>query len=502
MTNFLRHSLLGVSIVFILCGCDQTHTQDDGHDLAAKHAHGEPNPAESDGHAADQHGNDPGSGVDGVIQLDKHELDEFGIHLIIAGPGSLKRKASLSGEIALNPDRVAHVVSRAGGIGSKILHTIGDHIEAGEMLAILESPELAESKAEYLARSARAALDATDLARAESIYSNTIRLLEIVAENPDVDTLRKEISGLDIGVNRGDLITTYAELRAARAIYQREKTLFERGISSESEYILAESAYKKAVAGFQAVRDDLAFSNRRGLEAARRTNLVANVSLEAAERRLHALGLSEEDVKGVESESDLELARYEIRAPLGGLIIERHLVRGESIEAGEQIFVISDLSSVWGHLTLYQRDLANIRKGQKVGVLGAHNLAQAEAIIEYINPILDEQTRTTTARVELDNADGAWRPGMFIRGELIISEHSVAIMVPRSALQEIDQQTFLFVEDEDGIEPRKVRIGRMDDDSAEILSGLNPGDRYVISGGLALKAQLNKGALEHAGHAH
>ena len=81
-----------------------------------------------------------------------------------------------------------------------------------------------------------------------------------MSEEPGVDRLRAEIAGLDIGSNRGTLITTYADFKAAEAVYDREKSLFERQISSESEYLEAEAEFKKSIASFQAVRDDLAFS--------------------------------------------------------------------------------------------------------------------------------------------------------------------------------------------------------------------------------------------------
>ncbi|MCZ6834860.1 MAG: efflux RND transporter periplasmic adaptor subunit [Planctomycetota bacterium] len=478
------------------------HTEDDGHDHGEEGQSHDPDAeaghTEDDGHDhADHEGEE-----EMVIQLDAHELAEFGIQLEIAQSGTLVESTSLAGEIVLNPDRIAHVVSRADGIGLEVLRTIGDRVEAGEILAILESPALAESKADYFSKAAQAALASTDLARAETIHVNTNKLLEIIALNPDLSTLQSEISGLDIGANRSNLITAYAELRAAEVAYHREKNLFDRQNTSTSEFLHAESELGKALATFQSVRDDLSFSNQRGLDLARRTNLVTQVSLQAAERRLHALGLDENEVDQVEDELDDHLARYEIRAPLGGLIIERHLVRGESIQAGEQVFVIADLSSVWGQLTLYQRDLAHVYEGQMAQVLGTHNLETTTVKIEYISPILDEQTRTTTARVELDNSEGHWRPGMFIRAELIASEQDASVLVPRSALQEIDGETVVFVETAKGLERRDVRVGRLDANSAEIISGLRPGERYVARGGLALKVELNKAALEHAGHAH
>jgi cobalt-zinc-cadmium efflux system membrane fusion protein len=496
MNRFARFIPLIGAVLLVAGGCGRGHTPDvaDAHDDHSDHA--QSSRGEPDAQAPDA-GED-----DAVIRIDSETLAEFGIRLQEARSGILRQGTSLSGEVVLNPDRVAHVVARAGGIGIEILHTIGDRIDAGETLAVLESPGLADAKANFLSRAAQAALAEMDLERAEVIHTNTIQLLEIVAEHPGLDRLRGEIAGLDIGSNRGTLITTYADFKAAGAIYDREKTLYERQISSESEYLQAESEFKKSIASFQAVRDDLAFSNRRELDEARRSKVVADVALQATELRLLALGLNEEGVAGIDSESDRELSHYEIKAPIAGRIIERHLVRGESVESGEQIFVVADLSSVWVQLTVYQRDLGFVTEGQSVHVAGTHELGHADAVIEYVSPILDETTRTTTARLVLDNKDGHWRPGMFVQAELGGADVKATVIVPRSALQELDGETIIFVETEEGLVPRTIAVGRRDAESVEITAGLQVGDRYVASGGLALKAELNKAALEHAGHGH
>ena len=275
--------------LFLVSGCRQTTSVDDRHDNDDGDTHASHNDVDThheDNNNADPDDHDDHQGeAEEFIQLEQSQLSEFGIEIATAKAGTLSNTVSLTGEIVLNPDRVAHVVARASGIGKEVYRTIGDNVEIGEILAILESPDLAESKAQYLGKASQALLAKTDLNRAESIHANTIRLLELVTEDPDADALRRGISGLDIGLNRGELVTAYADLRAAEAIYDREKKLYAQENTSESEYLQAESDLKKTLAVFQAVRDDLTFANKRELESARRSYVVANVSLKAAELR-------------------------------------------------------------------------------------------------------------------------------------------------------------------------------------------------------------------------
>jgi cobalt-zinc-cadmium efflux system membrane fusion protein len=91
---------------------------------------------------------------------------------------------------------------------------------------------------------------------------------------------------------------------------------------------------------------------------------------------------------------------------------------------------------------------------------------------------------------------------MFIRAELTTVQHNARIVVPRSAIQIINQENVIFVETDEGLIPRIVRLGISDSNSFEIIDGLHIGERFVVAGGLALKSELNKAALEHAGHAH
>jgi cobalt-zinc-cadmium efflux system membrane fusion protein len=134
-------------------------------------------------------------------------------------------------------------------------------------------------------------------------------------------------------------------------------------------------------------------------------------------------------------------------------------------------------------------------------VSAGHGLEKAEGQISYIAPIVDEETRTAVARVVLHNPDGIWRPGLFVTARVEVAREQVPLAVPKSALEVLDERNVVFVEDEDGFEPRPVVIGRRGDHHVEIREGLAVGDRYVARGGFTLKTELQRGEFT-GGHGH
>jgi cobalt-zinc-cadmium efflux system membrane fusion protein len=200
-------------------------------------------------------------------------------------------------------------------------------------------------------------------------------------------------------------------------------------------------------------------------------------------------------------ESSQSLSPYSLRTLLAGVIIEKHVTRGEAVTPASQAFVVADLETVWIDLSVYQRDLTRIHEGQDAVIMAGHGLPHSVGVVSYVTPVVDEGTRTAIARVVLDNPEGFWRPGMFVTAEVTIEHVQVEIAVPGAALHALEDQTVVFVREDGGFRPRPVRVGRRDDDWAEIEEGLVAGDRVVVQGGFTLKSELQRGELA-GGHGH
>ena len=197
----------------------------------------------------------------------------------------------------------------------------------------------------------------------------------------------------------------------------------------------------------------------------------------------------------IESEN---LSVYAITAPFDGTVIDRHLALGETVGQERPIFILADLSSVWLEVNVHQHALAHIAPGRSVTMREVAGTRSTQAEISYVSPIIDQETRTATARAVLTNSDGRWRPGTFVIAT-VEEPLEAAIVIPRHALQTFEGETSVFVVAGERFEPRPVTVGAKGRARVEIISGLSPGDRIADEGSFLVNAELAKG---EAGHDH
>lgn len=198
-------------------------------------------------------------------------------------------------------------------------------------------------------------------------------------------------------------------------------------------------------------------------------------------------------------ESNESLAPYEVTSLISGTIIEKHITLGEFVRDDADIYVVADLSTVWVNVTVYTRDIEKVRRGQVVRVIGVGGSPEALGTIDYIGPVIGEITRAATARVVLPNGGRTWRPGLFVTARIQMERTTVRVGVPDDAIQQVEGENVVFVEDDGGFVTREVRLGRSDGKWTEVISGLDPGERYAAAGSFILKSELMK---SEAGHEH
>jgi len=203
-------------------------------------------------------------------------------------------------------------------------------------------------------------------------------------------------------------------------------------------------------------------------------------------------------------ESNESMTLYSLKAPIAGRVIRKHITPGEYLSGQESVYDIADLSTVWVNLAVYPRDASIVKPGQKVAIAAVGSDISATGTINYVTPVMDEETRRITARVVLPNANNAWRPGTFVNARIDVGEGEQCVVVGKNAVQTLDNKSVVFVQHEPGFfKPVEVTVGESDSQRVRIRAGLAAGAEYVGSGAFELKAKIVASTLGgHAGHGH
>lgn len=241
------------------------------------------------------------------------------------------------------------------------------------------------------------------------------------------------------------------------------------------------------------------------LQTARANHQAAKAERDAAENELHAAGVTHAALQKIASANDGDNANAYLTAPITGTVVRRTVTLGETVSAGDAgaapLFTIVDDSVVWADIAVYKQDISLIREGAPVVLKTDSGLVLARSTVAFLLPVINETSRTATARVIVDNPDGALLPGQFIVSEISVGSTQDVLRIPQSALQLVEDKPSVFVPVDDGFAPVPVSVGRKSGGYVEIKAGLAPGDPYVLDGAFTLKAQLEKDAFGD-GHGH
>ena len=235
------------------------------------------------------------------------------------------------------------------------------------------------------------------------------------------------------------------------------------------------------------------------LQAARANFEAAKASSDAAENELHAAGVSHNALKNIASAADGDNANAYLTAPISGTIVRRTITLGETVAAGDTgaapLFTIVDDSVLWADIAVYKQDIEQISSGTPVILKNNQGDILARSVVNLVLPVIDETSRTSTARVIVENADRRLRPGQFVSAEIDMNSGTNQLHVPSASIVTVEGRPSLFVPIENGFKPRLISAGPAIDGRTVILSGLSEGEDYVSEGAFTLKAQLEKDAF-------
>lgn len=346
-----------------------------------------------------------------------------------------------NGEITYDQGRLARLSARVPGSVWRVEKNVGDPVRAGELLALIDAPEVGRTKAEFL--------------------------------------------------------QALAQLDGKSKTLERMRPAFTQGAVPERQFREAEAAFQEANFRLLGARQALV---NLGLPI--QTDAMKDLPLEELARRVQFLGLPEEIAKTLDPKTTTA-SLLPVKAPFDGIVTAREAVAGEMVDPAKVLFVAADVRQMWLTLDVRLEDVNLATLGRSVRFRPDGSEDEVAGAITWISTAVDEKTRTVKVRADLANPEGKLRANTFGSGRIILREESKAILVPSEAVHWDGCCHIVFVRDKDYRKPdaykifhvRKVRLGTKDEKHTEILVGVLPGENVASQGSGVLRSELLKGNL-------
>lgn len=270
-----------------------------------------------------------------------------------------------------------------------------------------------------------------------------------------------QLDSIELGEARSTYLQAASEAAVARAGFERAQRLQADNIIPEKEFLRARAEHEKARAALRAAGD-----------------------------KLRMMGVDPETLAG---------SVFPLAAPFAGTIIEKKAVLGELAAPDRFLFTVADLSTLWIEADLFEKDLAHVRPGAQASVaVAAYPDEVFKGKLTYVSSVMDKESRTVKARVEVPNPDGRLKPEMFATAAIHTGSSVKALLLPEDAVLLVQGQPTVFVAERGGFEPRAVDVGARSQGRVVIKSGLKAGETVVVRGAYALKARLLKSQIGDA----
>jgi RND family efflux transporter MFP subunit len=238
----------------------------------------------------------------------------------------------------------------------------------------------------------------------------------------------------------------------------------------------------------------LGAASRQELDDVTAAHAAHETEVESARQKLLLLGLTPEQAARLTDAWQI-VSEVAIAAPADGLVIGRSINPGQVVGAAQELFVVTDLSTVWIIGDLYEKDFAGVRVGTPATVVVPSAASRPlHGRVAYIDPRVDPATRTAKVRVEVPNREAALRLGMFVELTFETGATGSRVLVPRAAVQSIGSRAVVYVAtaDEGRFVERTVQTGVASGDHVEVVHGLAPGERVVTEGSFYLRAEAGR----------
>lgn len=211
----------------------------------------------------------------------------------------------------------------------------------------------------------------------------------------------------------------------------------------------------------------------------------------AVRKKLKLWKLSDQQIDAIEARGSVT-EFFPVYATISGTVTEKLVKEGDYINAGQPLFKVANLNSVWAVLDAWEKQIPLLKKGQEVAITtNAYPGIAFNGVIDLVDPIMNTSSRTIDVRVELTNQDQRLKPGMFIKGEIVTTGTPSEITVPKSAVMWTGKRSIVYVQPDPNqpvFELREVDLGGDQGDLYAVLGGLENGEHVVSNGTFTVDA--------------
>ncbi|GEL69015.1 efflux RND transporter periplasmic adaptor subunit [Myxococcus virescens] len=339
-------------------------------------------------------------------------------------------------------------------------------------------------------------MDLTPVSRAE-LASGIIRVDDLRRQRIGVKTAKVEQASMDLSLRALGRVT-FDEKSLVDVTLKLDGYIHELRVNATGEPV------KKGDVLFTLYSPELYAAQQEYL-LARQSQSAANASLVgAARKRLELWGLSAAQIERV-AQRGQPVENMPFLAPASGYVLEKNVVEGAAVKAGERLFRIAPLAKVWVEADVYEQDLARVKPGHPVEVTLPYLPGKKYAgSVGYVYPSLQGATRTGRIRIELPNPELELKPDMYADVRFILQGGAPRLQIPDSAVIYTGPRRLVFVDLGEGrLRPQEVKLGIKGNGTYEVLEGLSPGDVVVTSGNFLIAAESRiRSATDDFGGSH
>lgn len=392
-------------------------------------------------------------GTSNTIELNKENATQ--IQTVVVSAIRPTGSFSVAATVEADQQQLQQITPLVSGRVRKIYVSLGDNVSKDALLLRIDSPQVAELHGK--------------LHEAET----RVRLAKLALKR------------VHESASRVNILKAKATLDEAEATLKRTTQLVSEGLTAKKDLVAAQSEYNRAKADFDFQKN--ISLNREVAEA------QAEYSTATTEADHLVDGLRALDAKlPVEGESkNHDISTIELRSPISGTVIERFVNQGSGFDQGKPLLTIANTSKLWVIANVPEKQMVNVRLGSSARiVIGEETVT---GTVNYIDPRLNEDTRTARVRVEIPNPGNKLKAGNFARVQFQQPSGYGRVYIPESAVQTVEGNSVVFVQDKSGaFVLRKIKTGETTAEMVPVLSGLNTGEVIAANGAFVLKSTLLK----------